>query len=172
MCQTLCLFLLVLKIKIKETIKGTTFALIEILRALQSIATTRPSVCLLQIILSCSLRYSTMKLCFQGYHGILCGACSSTHGKLASGECSACGKTAKNIIFACFLAIWMTLIGFVMMKSALAARNAEDTCENLALEGSDQNHYHSEVLKVSTYLIRAFNKLQNEELTLLMTFWL
>ena len=55
---------------------------------------------------------------------------------------------AVSIFLAFLLAIWMTLIGFAMMKSALSNRNVEHRYQNENLETSEDKYYHSEIFKV------------------------
>lgn len=58
-------------------------------------------------------------LTLQGYHGILCGACDKTHGKVRSGECQKCRGSTVNVIMAGLLATVLISLAAVMMKDAL-----------------------------------------------------
>eukprot|EP00803_Ostreobium_quekettii_P003907 evm.model.scf_2235.1 EVM.evm.TU.scf_2235.1 scf_2235:7195-25453(+) len=57
--------------------------------------------------------------CARGYHGVLCGACDSTHGKVRSGECQQCGPRATNVLFTLLVAAWLTIITALLMRNAL-----------------------------------------------------
>jgi len=57
--------------------------------------------------------------CLKGYHGILCGACDETHGKLRSGYCQKCGSWAKNMLFTCLVSFWLVILTAALIKNAL-----------------------------------------------------
>eukprot|EP00803_Ostreobium_quekettii_P002833 evm.model.scf_805.2 EVM.evm.TU.scf_805.2 scf_805:24520-29646(+) len=59
--------------------------------------------------------------CSQGYHGVLCGACDATHGKVRSGECIKCQGRARNIFFATSLAVWLFIVVNVLVRNVLTA---------------------------------------------------
>eukprot|EP00803_Ostreobium_quekettii_P007805 evm.model.scf_365.3 EVM.evm.TU.scf_365.3 scf_365:55409-58423(-) len=60
--------------------------------------------------------------CSEGYGGVLCGACTSSYGKVRTGECIRCGDRSKNIALACLCALWYALLVFLVAKSASPAR--------------------------------------------------
>ncbi|CAD7704617.1 unnamed protein product, partial [Ostreobium quekettii] len=59
--------------------------------------------------------------CSQGYGGVLCGTCTSSYGKVRSGECIDCGNRRKNITLACLCGIWYAIIVFAVARSTLPA---------------------------------------------------
>ena len=81
----------------------------------------------------------------QGYHGILCSACDANHGRAESGQCSHCGNKFMNIIYGILLGIWMTVIGVLMMASAISTGFAKNETSK-----DGRHHSHSELLKVNT----------------------
>ena len=56
----------------------------------------------------------------QGYHGVLCGACDITHGKIRFGECQKCWGKAINIVAVSSLVFLLTFLAAILMKNALS----------------------------------------------------
>lgn len=86
---------------------------------------------------------------FQGYHGVLCGACDDTHGRVNSNGCQACGPAARDIAVAILLALWSVFLGFLMMKSALSSNDSQqpDQVSASPVQGN-KTSYPSEIFKV------------------------
>eukprot|EP00803_Ostreobium_quekettii_P004798 evm.model.scf_1049EXC.5 EVM.evm.TU.scf_1049EXC.5 scf_1049EXC:31122-36641(-) len=64
--------------------------------------------------------------CAPGYHGVLCGACDDTHGKVRSGECVECRGRARNAIFASIVALWLFIVVSVLAKNVLTVVSDEE----------------------------------------------
>ena len=56
---------------------------------------------------------------WQGYHGILCGACEKAHGKIGSRKCQECGNETENIVIACVMVILQSSIIGILIRNAL-----------------------------------------------------
>eukprot|EP00803_Ostreobium_quekettii_P008718 evm.model.scf_422.9 EVM.evm.TU.scf_422.9 scf_422:65635-70103(+) len=58
--------------------------------------------------------------CAPGHHGVLCGACDDTHGKVRSGSCIKCRGRARNVLFASLLACWVFVVVSVLARNVIA----------------------------------------------------
>ena len=54
----------------------------------------------------------------QGYHGVLCGACDDTHGKVEPGKCSLCGNRRQQRMLLGAMALWYITLAAVLAKGA------------------------------------------------------
>eukprot|EP00803_Ostreobium_quekettii_P009943 evm.model.scf_126.4 EVM.evm.TU.scf_126.4 scf_126:87323-93458(+) len=81
--------------------------------------------------------------CRQGHRGVLCGACDSAHGKSRSGQCTACGGAAKDIVLPVILVLWFAFMSAIMSRNALvsakkANRVASAPINRNSASGSDE----------------------------------
>jgi len=59
--------------------------------------------------------------CSEGYHGVLCGACDETHGKVEPGKCNLCGNRTHQRLLLCAMALWYITLAAVLAKGATTA---------------------------------------------------